>query len=479
MNAIRKLGLRLAAMFAAIALAVTPVIPAQQTTPARDSAGTVVSGDVYDSIQAAPIAGAVVQMVSQTNPAVSFTAMSDSAGHYRIAHVPAGKYILGFVDEALAEVGFTSIEGAIDVGASPVDHVTLAVPGPQTVYTRICGPSNPADSSGAIVGFVRDASTETPLGPSTVVVVWREITIDSRGLHADRRQLPAKTAPTGWFAICGLPADAALESRAELGARATGFIEITVPLHGVTVRDFDIGDDTATASGRRTAASPLGEPMRHGTARLTGIVRDSSGRALEGAHVTLWGSATATTDANGRFDLRALPSGTGTIESQYIGFEPVRRVVNLAPNRTDTIRVVMTKAVVVLAGTRVYGKAALTRKHEGFDERRKTGQGHYYTDADIAKARPLVLTDFFYMVPGVRVQPESGLDYELISTHGAGMGGPCSPAIWVDGVQQDSTGGLNQLVQPGDVSAIEVYDDANVPPLFRKGECGAVVIWTK
>ena len=469
--------LRIAATLGVIGL--PRLLPAQQPAAGRDTIGTTVSGEVYDSVTAQPVGGAVVQMVSQTNPAVSFTVVSDSVGRYRIARVPAGTYVLGFIDETLSELGFSSVERPLEVGAAPVDDVALATPGAATIRARICGPSSPNDSTGVMVGFVRDAATGMPLGLSTVVVVWREVVIDKAGIHSGRRQIPAKTAPTGWFAICGLPTDAPLETRAELGARATGFIEVNVPLHGVLVRDFDLGADTATTAGSQVAATPLGEPIRRGTAHLMGTVRDSLGRLLEGAHVTLWGSNTTITNADGRFDLSALPSGTSTFESQYIGYEPVRRVVDLAPGRTDTLHIVMDKRVQVLAGVRVYADTSTPMKLRGFEERRKHGPGYYYTAADIAKANPLVLTDFFFRVPGIRVQPVSGLDYQLLSTQGAGFGGPCAPSIWIDGVSSDMTLGVNEMVQPDEVAGIEVYDAATAPPAYQRGACGVVLIWTK
>ena len=472
-------GLRVAAMSVAIALLAPAIASAQQSAPPDTTGGTVVSGDVYDSVQAMPVGGAIVQLVSLPHPALSFSARSDSLGRFSIAHVPPGSYLIGFVDPMLSELGLSMIEERVDIGATPIDHVRLAIPGQRAMHDKICGPSKASDSSGVMVGFVHDASTGMPVGLSTVVVIWRELTIDNAGLHNDRRQVPAKTTPAGWFALCGLPFGTPLETRAELGARATGFIEVEVPLHGVLERDFDMGTDTATASAIHTAVSPLGDAMRHGTARLVGTVRDSSGRFLQGAHVTLWGSGTTVTDASGRFDLDSLPSGTGTIEARYLGFEPKQKLVDLAPGRTDTVRVVMNKPVTVLAGVRVYADRATTAKLKEFEDRRKHGVGHYYTDLDIVKARPMLLTDFFYLVPGIRVQSQSGLDYQLLSTHGASIHGPCAPDLWIDGVHVDTTFSVNEMVQPNDVAGIEVYDAASAPPQYLRGACGAILIWTK
>ena len=469
--------LRVAAMSAAIAVVAPPTSAAQQPTAPDTTAGTAVSGDVYDSVDVAPIGDAMVQMVSQSNAAVSFTTTSDSTGHYRIAHVPPGKYILGFLDETLSELGLSSVERTVEVGAQPVDHLRLATPGSEAMHDKICGPSVPGDSSSVMVGFVRDVASGTPVGLSTVVAIWNHVVVDDRGVHNDRREVPAKTAPSGWFAFCGLPAERPLETRAELGSRATGFIEVNLPRRGVLVRDFDLGSDTVQAVNREKSASPLGESLRHGRARIVGTVADTAGRLLAGAHVTLWGSSTAITSTDGYFHLDSLPSGTGTLESQYLGFEPVRRVVDVTPGRTDSVRFRMTKAVQVLAAVKIEGKMGLMRYHE-FDERRKTGLGHYFTVEDIVKAKPLLMTDFFYAVPGMRVQPISGADYELLAAQGGGVSDMCSPAIWINGVQLRQ-GGLNQAVQPDDVTGIEVYDAPTAPQQYRDGQCSVVLIWTR
>ena len=465
-------------MAAAIALATRPTAVLAQQAAARDtSAGAELSGEIYDSIDVAPIGDAMVELVSQTNSALSFTTTSDSLGRYRIAHVPPGKYVLGFLDESLAEFGLSAVERTVDVGAAPMDNLTLAIPGSGALHDRICGAAAPGDSSSVMVGFVRDATSGTPLGRSIVVAAWHHVVMDSRGVHNNREDVPAKTAPSGWFAVCGLPSDRPVEARAVLGARATGYIEIRLPKHGVLVRDFDLGADSAVAGDVGSTASPLGEPLRHGTARVVGVVTDTTGRLLEGAHVSLWGASAGVTNVDGRFALDSLPAGTGTLEAQYLGFEPVRKVVDLASVRTDSVRIVMSKAVRVLSAVQVTSKRGLLRYQE-FDERRKTGTGHYYTGADVAKTDPLLLSDFFYRVPGIRVQPVSGVDFELLSTQGGGMNNLCSPAVWINNVPIQQ-GGLNQLVQPNEVVGIEVYNAATAPQRYKAGECGVVIIWTK
>jgi N-acetylneuraminic acid mutarotase len=64
------------------------------------------------------------------------------------------------------------------------------------------------------------------------------------------------------------------------------------------------------------------------TATVSGIVRDASGAVVEGASVRI-GSATATTGADGRFELKDLAVGNGTIITSAPGFGDQLEIVHL------------------------------------------------------------------------------------------------------------------------------------------------------
>src|SRR5690606_12234826 len=96
-----------------------------------------------------------------------------------------------------------------------------------------------ADSTGLLLGFVRDADTGVPLAGANVVVMWRELVID-KGIHSERREVPTKANEAGWFALCAVPTDGPLTARAELGSDVTGFLEIAIPPRGLLHRDFYI-----------------------------------------------------------------------------------------------------------------------------------------------------------------------------------------------------------------------------------------------
>jgi pimeloyl-ACP methyl ester carboxylesterase len=71
--------------------------------------------------------------------------------------------------------------------------------------------------------------------------------------------------------------------------------------------------------------NPDGQPPR---ATVSGVVRDTAGVVIEGASVSV-GSATATTGADGRFELENLPVGSATIITSAPGFDPRSESVGL------------------------------------------------------------------------------------------------------------------------------------------------------
>ncbi len=76
---------------------------------------------------------------------------------------------------------------------------------------------------------------------------------------------------------------------------------------------------------------------------LTGRVSDAAtGRSLQGAVVRAVGtSAVAYTDANGRFNLPALPAGPRTLEISYVGLDAQTREVAVAAGATGTVDVAL------------------------------------------------------------------------------------------------------------------------------------------
>lgn len=449
-----------------------------------------VEGVVYDSVRSAPLIGATVQLISSNEPSEAFSAETDSTGSFLIARVPRGQFVIGFLHTELAELDLGAVEHRVSVDSQSVVRVALFVPGAVAIRTALCGAPQPSDSSGTVVGFVRDADTDMPMAGAHVTAAWRNFEIDKNGLHAVPRTVQAIADSTGWFAICGVPSDGTFDIRAQVGARATPFVQAIAPARGLVIRDLGLGSESIEPVVSRTGKSPAAAPapVRHRTAKLAGVVRDSSGAPLFGVQLMLPDAGVSTeTDSAGRFSISALPSGTQPLEVAHVGFAAVHMSVDLAGGRTETISIKLAEPIPVLAKVNVESQHRLA-KIDAFNQRRLHGQGQYFTANDVAKMGATQLSDIFrraHSLHVVRVNPnDSTTEVGIVSARGQNSfkfanTGFCFPAVFIDGVMvKDGARVINDFMDPSEVAGIEVYDDATGPLEYRSGNCGTVLIWT-
>jgi hypothetical protein len=370
-------------------------------------------------------------------------------------------------------------------------RVDLGVPSLARVREPLCGSAAAAsDSSGLLAGRVRDARTGAAVTDATVVLTWDEVTIGVGGIRPVRRRAPVKTGLAGTYLLCGAPPGDGVVASAEAPGLASGVVEIDVPVRGLLVRDFALGeslpaphpaaDTTAGAARPADAATPR---LARGTARLTGIVRDARGRPVRGARAFVRGAVgTATTDEAGAFALGGLPAGTWSLEVRAIGFAPGRVAVDLEPGRATAATVSLSPPAQELERVVVVGDRS--RRSFPLDEflarKRTNAFGRFLTAADIERqGTPYAITDALRMTPGLRIVPTGGFGNAIV-----GRGG-CTPAVVLDGFP--ITGGaaeIDQLVFPQQVAGIEVYAGPNGAPAqyasgLAGGGCGVVLIWTK
>jgi hypothetical protein len=457
-----------------LAFLTTP-LAAQRAMPDSAAAATVL-GTVYDSVGRRPLAGAVVQLVPVERRGVAFSATTDADGMFRIAGVPRDRYLIGFLHPGIDSLGLGAPTRTVDVRGDSALQVPLALPAGATIRAQLCGPGDPKDSSGVVLGFVRDADSGQPLGGSTVVAMWSELVLDKRAIRQEQRQLPGKTSPEGWFAICGLPTDATLAARAELGGRASGYIELEVPARGVLHRDFGIPADSAAVAVSDQGTTSGGAPPRRGTAQLTGTVRGRNGKPLAGAQVIAWGSGSSTlTSDQGTYALANLPAGTQTIEARLVGYVPRRVAVDLASAHTTSVSITLTDRVTALEAVQIFGKRSQRASDlTGFLERKQRGLGRFISADDIERQNAMQFTDILYTVPGVRVVPRGPFDQAIQ------MRGGCTPTVYIDRVRLINADNLNGMVSPNDIVGIEVYGTSTAPVQFYSTTgCGSIVIWTR
>ena len=459
-----------------------------QSSTANDTTHSItVSGTVYDSLAGKPLAGALVQVVARGENARAWSATTDANGAFGVTGIPRGLFLVGFLHPALDSLGLAVPPHTLDVGGdgAPV-HVALAIPSAPTIWKLLCTEARQrGDSTGLMIGFIRDADTGAPLGGATVVVSWTELVVE-KGIHTGRREVPVKSNDEGWYALCGVPTDGPIAARAELGKDASGYIEISVPPNGVLHRDFNVPRGAAAVAVTDSGASGAGIAdvrLRHGSARLSGVVRDAQGHPLKGVQLMVWGSGVSgSTQDDGTFTLAGLPAGTQALEARYVGYAPKRVTVDLVSNQTRSAIVTLDERADVLDQVTVYGKSSRRRSDiNGFLDRRQHGVGRFLTRAEIAEMRPFEFTDIMRRVPGIKLVPTSFFDYTILSSRGVGANGSgtCQPTIYIDGARLIDDTAINGLLQPGDIAGIEVYaGPSEAPPQYANGDCGSILVWT-
>jgi hypothetical protein len=217
---------------------------------------------------------------------------------------------------------------------------------------------------------------------------------------------------------------------------------------------------------------------------LVGMVRDSTGAAIEGATVDIEG-ASARTDAKGAFQLWTADIDTLTISVRRLGFIPISAMVSARHRQWDTVVVEMERNAQVLAALTV--KGATTRRALGlrdFDDRRAKGLGIFVTRTEITDRNVFRPSDVLRNKRGVHlVRLSNGYYGVRFAAYSGGRRGACAPDIWIDG--QMARGLEIDDVSATDIEGMELYESfASVPFEFTPrsvsaGRCGTIVIWTR
>jgi hypothetical protein len=208
---------------------------------------------------------------------------------------------------------------------------------------------------------------------------------------------------------------------------------------------------------------------------LDGIVTDTNLVPLGNAIASIVGSEIqVVTGTNGRFRMVDLPAGRHHLLVRRVGFEPLSTELTIAPGDTlrssfALVRIGTKLDTVVVAGTR------LSPKLQEFEQRRKLGEGHFMTAADIDNLHVVAMEDVLLHLISNRVRPAISL----------GIGAPCSHAQWyLDGVLLPPGTTPDDLGPPSAIAGIEYYSGPTTIPVQYKstsgaGFCGVVLMWTK
>lgn len=454
--------------FVALALG-TLVVAHTGTAQARGA----VRGVAYDSLAGAPLAGATIQIGPAQDVAQARTTVADSLGRFRFDSLPAGRWIAVVMHPSIDALAIDPPTRLVDVRDGTATAVTLGPPSGAAMLGALCPDATTRvadDSSGALLGIVRDADTGRPLDAGSVSLAWNEIAL-AGGLRTVVRRVTASVRPGGLFLFCGAPSDADLTLRAEAPGLASGDVAAAARAHGVVRRDLAVGARVATDTSGLAPRVPSG-------ARLVASIVDDRGRPLAHAHVLVLGvEADAAAGESGLASLDALPSGSWTVEARAVGYAPTRAAVVLARDEPARVTLSLRRAA-TLDRVVVRGKAPTNPVLGEFLARRQRGMGTFLTPADIERKRPLEPTDVLQGIPGLLVQAAgTGTGHQVRGRAG------CMPTVFIDGFAiQGAAANLAEVISVNDIRAVEVYPGAMAPAQYnshRVDGCEVILLWTR
>lgn len=269
-----------------------------------------------------------------------------------------------------------------------------------------------------------------------------------------------------------------MQLRAAHGADTSGAIIADLVRRHVVRRDIYVGP--ATRVELDTVV------VWRGPAQLAGEVRGSDGRIIAGASVSvLRAEAVATTNSDGRFFLTGLPAGSQTLSVRALGFVPARITVHLmtgtARNHTQ---VSLTSLKAYLDTIRVTATRVYTSDVNGFESRKRAGQGHYIDRDQIERRHAVLPSDLLRMLPRVEVASSgTGWFGKVVAFRNPFGRGYCRPDLWLDGVLFKSGDmEIDEIVNPDHVEAIEVYTKPGLAPVQftnNMSGCGSIVVWLR
>ncbi|MES2179730.1 MAG: carboxypeptidase-like regulatory domain-containing protein [Gemmatimonadota bacterium] len=425
-------------------------------TAAGAQTRVTVRGTAYDSVRALPIVNAFVSIAGRS-------AMTDTAGFFQIDSITPGPHTVALQHESLDSLGLSGVT-VKSVVTDGRDTIRLGVPSFSSLWRVVCGRPAPALDSGVVFGSIRDVAAQQPVNGASVSASWLDLTVGAGGALAQKRwKLTATSDASGSYALCGLPVDVVTQVHAATDSAASGAIDQVVPTAlRIQRRDLVVGT---------TGESPLAK----GT--ISGVVTNEAGRPLAEARVAVTDVPEVRTDAEGRFTIRGVRSGTQQLEALSLGLLPGIVAVDVRPNAVADVLIALVKGH-TLDTVKVNATSVRRNMIADIESRRKSGTGHYI-DSTKVNQYPRLLS-VFEEIPSTRTQ--NGAVY-FTSNNPKG----CLAYLWVDGMRitpnpRDVSFELSNI-QALDIAQIEVYSHPGSVPIKFQGKlgqaCGAVVIWTK
>ena len=450
-----------------------------------------VSGVVYDSMAMRPLTGALVQLALVATPgsiAAVRSMSTDTLGRFEFSSVAPGTYLLGFQHVAVDSLGLGSPLQRIDVRTASTVRASMAVPSMRAIIRAVCQRAEAKDSLAVLLGSVRHSRSDFPLPGAFVSLRWGEVILGRDGTMQRTTPIVDLFAnDEGWFTAC-VPGGVPMTVRATNGTDLSGNVEVGVQAHSVLRRDIYVG--AAIAEERPADTTATGRPreariVERGTGELRGVIRNLTGRPIEGARVSLLsGSGETRTNADGEFLLQGLPYGSHTIEARAIGYVPGQAIADIVEFRPEVTRMVLVEVDAYLMDTvRIAAARQLDAAvRAGFERRRRSGTGYFLDETLLDTLKVNSFKELMRRVPGARFTRGNTLadTWKEHLEFTSGQAGPCTPAVYLNGARLVDGADLDEMIHPASVRRIEAYHrGVAVPAEFASNQtCGVLAVWT-
>ena len=422
-------------------------------------------GVVGDSISAAPLRGAEVVVAG-----LDRTVTTDSLGRFTIDSLTPGTYQVGVFHPLLESLGVTLATQPFKVGADSAAVVNLGVPSVPTLVRRYCGAATTPDAPAVVAGRILEADTDLPVAGAKVSLVWENVAVTKdAGVTRTPHVRQGETDASGLFRICGVPSSL---SDATLQATRAGTSTPEVPVQ----------IDNSLLFYQSLAFPPPGTAAR-AVGTVAGRVEGTDSRPIAGARIeVLRSTVAAVSREDGSFTLGGVATGTQLLIARQLGFDVVRTPINVTSREPTIVTVTLGRAINVMDPVLVVARANYTLERSGFNSRKRSGRGHYFSREDIEKRQPNHITNLLVSIPEVIVSRGRG-GADVQRRRRVIGGAPSCTRLYVDGFEwRNMMPGDLDAINPSDVIGLEVYPSYTVPAEFRdtfdRG-CITLVVWTQ
>jgi carboxypeptidase family protein/TonB-dependent receptor-like protein len=214
--------------------------------------------------------------------------------------------------------------------------------------------------------------------------------------------------------------------------------------------------------------------------RVSGIVRDGRGNAIENAEVSLLTGGTIRvvipSKGDGQFSLGDFTPGKAMLQIRRVGYE--QRNVNItvgADQKPTFVEIVLQEVPQKLEEVLVKADEQGRLRQFAAHKAAPNNFGRYFDRSDIRKRNPMYASEMFRTVAGVQIQASS-TGGNMVRIRG------CQPLLWMDG-QRVPGAELDDVARPSDIAGMEFYpSNAGIPAEYmdrENGACGIIVVWSK